>query len=113
MRDHNRRASGKQSTEVILDCSFGFRIQRTSCLIENQYWWVVVNRPCNRDALLLTARERQARFSDFSFITERQPHDEVVSSGSLRGCKNAIDVRLRIAEGNISGDRVVEHVILL
>src|SRR5215471_504127 len=113
MRDHNRRASSKQSGKVILDRAFGFGIQRARCLVKDQHRWIVIDRSRDGDALFLTAGEGKTAFSNLCLITKRQTHDELVSGGSLASCKQAINIRLRVAKRNIPRDRIVKHVIFL
>src|SRR5262245_52358110 len=98
MRNHYSRASSEESGKVVLDRAFGFRIQRARCLVKDQHGWIVIDRSRDSDALLLAAGQGKTALSNLCLITERQTHDELVSGGSLGSCKEAINVRLRIAK---------------
>src|SRR6266481_8034960 len=98
MRNYNRRAAGQQSSEVVLDRAFGFCIECARCLVKDQHRWIVIDRSCDSYALLLTAGQGKTRFSNLCLIPEGQAHDELVGGGSLGSCKNATNVRLRIAK---------------
>ncbi len=56
---------------------------------------IVVDRPRDRDALLLTAGKREARFADLRFVAQGQAHDEIVRAGRLRRGQDAIEIGLR------------------
>src|SRR5205823_14711258 len=73
----------------------------------------LLNGTRNRDALLLSTRDRETRFADFRLITHRQPHDEVMRGGGLSRSENTIQIRFRITERNVACDRLVKHVVFL
>src|SRR5438132_3610026 len=101
MRNCDGRASGHNAAEIILDRPLRFRIERAGCFVENKNRWIVINGTRNRDALLLSTRDRETRFTDFRLITHGETHDEIICPGGWRRSENTTQIRFRIAERKV------------
>jgi hypothetical protein len=112
--DHDRRAPAHQLFERRLDQPLGLGVERRGGLVEDQYRRVLEDRPGDRDALPLAARQPDAALADDGGEALRLLPDEVES---IRRESRALDLsgrRIRHrAIGNVGGDRVVEEHDLL
>ena len=64
VRDHQDGAAGGERLQRLLNSCFGRRVDGRDRFVENQDGRILQERPGNRKALPLTARERGATFGD-------------------------------------------------
>ena len=113
MRDRDRRPPLREPLERLLHEPLGLRIERGGRLVEHEDRRVAEDRPRDRDALLLAAREAVAALAD----------DRVVASGSVEisswiwAARAASSISSSVASGfakrRLSRTRRMEEVRLL
>src|SRR5437773_400567 len=113
MSNHQRGAARHESPHIALDGTLRFGVQSAGRLVEDQNGWIAVNGARNGDALFLAAGKSEAGFTAAGLVSQRQPGDEIMGVGHLRGAEHAIKVGLRVAKGDVTNERVGEHKIVL
>src|SRR5690348_1750877 len=113
MRDHERRPSGSQATETVLNHLLAFAVETRRRLVENQDARVCQNRARDRHALALTARQLDASLPDNRVVAVRELLDELVAVRDAAGLFDFLDGRARTRVADILGDRAVEEEVLL
>lgn len=68
MRDDNYGPVGGDIVECLLDDTFSCRVQGACCFVQQKYSWVGYNASCDREALLLPAREHGSSLADMRII---------------------------------------------
>lgn len=84
MRNDDRGAFRHQFVERMLHDGFGNGVQRTGGFVKDQNGRIVQNGPCDRNALFLSAGQRNAVFADLGFEPVGQVADKLVSVRHLR-----------------------------
>ena len=83
MSDDKRCPSASEPFQRVQNGSFGFHVNGTGWLIQNQNGRVLQERPRNRNALAFAAGKAHAAFANNCFITAWQAENEIVRIGSL------------------------------
>ena len=120
-RAHRRQAVGDddggaafhQPLHRLLDQRLRFRIEAGCCLVEDQHRGIREERPRQRHALTLAARELHAPFADQRLVAARQAFDEVMCVGELRRGDDLLHRGARTGIGDVLGERAVEQDRLL
>src|SRR5690349_8381314 len=60
--DHQRGPMLHHALDRLLDQLFGLGVDRTRCLVEDQYLWIKCQGTCERDQLLLSDRQTGTSF---------------------------------------------------
>lgn len=110
--DENR-SSPEQPVYPFLHRALRFGVESARRLVHEQHAWTSVHCPRDRQPLLLSGRQPQPRVADAGAVAERQPLDEVGGVGDRGGLSNPVEVRVRLAEGDVLGDGRVEQIRLL
>ena len=71
MRDYDHRTVLHQVLQGFLHQPLGLRIQMRRRFVQNQNRSILQQRPCDRQALPLSARELHAALADHGFIAVR------------------------------------------
>src|SRR5215472_8830482 len=111
--DDYEGAAGGDAPHILLDDALAFVIERARRLVEYQNPRIGQQRPRNRYALALAARERGAALADDRVVCLRQLEDELVGSGELGGGDHPAHRNARIGQRNVLAHRAVEQNILL
>ncbi len=85
VRDDDGGAGRHQRLERLLHGALAFRVERTGGLVEQQDRRVLEDRPRDRDALALAAREPRATLAEEGVVALRQTADELIGRGRARG----------------------------
>ena len=91
VRDDDRRPAAHRLGEAGPDLGLGRRVDRGGRVVEDQDAGVDDERPCDREPLSLTARERDAALADHRVVALRQLLDELVrlrSRAARRTCSS-------------------------
>ena len=107
--DHQRRPVSRYLPESDLNFPFGAGVERRGGLVEHQDAGALENRPGDRHALLLAARELEPAFADHRLVAVRHRHDLVVDRGCARGRLDLGRRRVGSAVGDIVIDGIVEQ----
>src|SRR5262245_13110298 len=111
--NHERSAPLEQMIAVLLHGAFRFGVEGAGRFIEDENWGPVVNGPRDRDSLALATRESDPRLADPGVVAHRQPLDELAGIGDLGRPRDVLELRFFLAEPDVSGDGVVEEMVLL
>ena len=109
MCNHQRRASGHQRPERILNERFALRVERACRFVQDQNRRVLQNRARDRHPLALSARQLHPALADERLVPLRQRLDEF---RSVRQPGRPAHVRLggaRASDADVVGDRAMEH----
>src|SRR5258708_6710787 len=113
VRDDEDGAALHDLAHVVVDDFFALVVECAGRLVEDQDARVADQRPCDRDALALPARQRAAAFADHGVVTVGQFQDEIVSPRKTRGGDHVLARHPRIGERDIvAHGRVEQHVVL-
>ena len=113
MRQDQGRAALRQPVEPALDDRLVLGIDRGQGLVEDQDRRIAQQRPGDRQALALAARQIDAALADQRLVAVRQLQDEVMRVGVARGGFELGLGRIRLAEAQILLDRAVEQIGVL
>ena len=92
-----------------LDVMFGLAVECAGCFVQQQDWRVLQQRACDPDALLFSAGQLQATFTNTGVILFGQGHDEVVDLGIPRSLDDLV-MRGKFAPiGDVVIDRIIEQ----
>ena len=80
-------------------------VDRTRGVVEHEHRWVDEQRPGDRQALALPARQCVAALTDDRGVAVWEPHDELVRVGGLGGFDDLLDRRRRLSVGDVVPDR--------
>src|SRR5919205_505517 len=100
-------------TERRLHGALGLGVQRAGRLVEDEHRRVAQDRPRDRDALLLAAREPVAALADHGVVAVGQRGDERVDLRRARRGLELLVARVGLGEAQVVADRRVEQVRLL
>src|SRR5262245_50280376 len=92
---------------------FGFRVERSSRLVEQDDRRIFYERTCNGDPLPLPPRQLQAVFADRGIVSARACQDEIVGIGRPRSSDDLVLAGTGSAESNVFPDRTAEQKHLL
>ena len=84
VRDDDGGAADHGRFQRLLHQAFGFGVQRTGCLVEQQQRRVFQQRAGDRDALALAAGQAHATLAEERFVAVRQALDEFVGGRHFR-----------------------------
>src|SRR6056297_3233910 len=76
--DDDRGSSNHQLAQLVLDLSFGRRVETRGAIVEDQQAWILENRPRDRDALLLAAGESDSVLANDRLVAVGKLRDEVI-----------------------------------
>ena len=109
VRDDKRSPVHHQFRQRILDEQLGLGVERRRGLVEHQNRGVLQQRPRNRQALPLAARQPLPALADHRVVSVRQRQDEFV--GVRRPCRgrDLLDARIGRSVRDVAGNRVVEQ----
>lgn len=71
MSDNKRGSRAQEQFQTLLDRLFALAVEVAGCLVENEYFWIGENGPCDRDPLTLSTAEFEASFSDTRLVSAR------------------------------------------
>ena len=100
---------GEQAVDGGGDAGLRRDVYRGRRLVEDQDERVLQQRPCDRDALPLAARERRPARADLGVEPPWQPGDQVVQLGARRRGTHRRLVRPRRRVADVVGDRPGEE----
>ena len=88
-------------------------VDRAGGVVEDEHGRVDQQRPGDRHALALAARERVAAFADDGVVAVGEAHDELVGIGGLGRRDDLLHCRPRLAVGDVvpDGDREQERLV--
>lgn len=110
--DDDRRLSLHERLERFLYLFLGDIIQSARRLIEYEYLRILQKESCDRESLLLSARELESSFSDDSLESFCEGEDEFCG-GFFEGCTELSLCRIWPCEEEIFSDRQIEEAIIL
>ena len=113
VRDRDRRPPLGEPLERLLHRALGLRVERRGRLVEDEDRRVAQDRPRDRDALLLAAREAVAALADDRVVALGQRGDQLVDLRRARGLLDLLVGRLRAREAEVVAHGRVEEVRLL
>ncbi len=108
MREDQRRATGRQTVDRLLNRRLVFRVDRGESLVEDQDRRVAQQGAGDRQALALAAGEQHTALADHRGVTLRQSRDELVRVGVARRGFDFRVVGVGPAEPEVLLDRAVE-----
>ena len=111
--DHDDRLLFCQRLDRPHQIIFVLRIHIGGGFVEENDRRVLHHCPRNGNALLFSAGEAGAAFSDHCFVPIRQYLDKVVAAGLLRRLDHFLHRRIRLSETDIVGNSIVEKVDIL
>src|SRR6266568_3576988 len=109
VRDHHHGASGHQILQRRLHQRLRLAIERGSGFVQDQNGSIFQQRARNRDPLTLASRKPHPFFTNYSFVTGRQLHDEVMRQRSSRRGFYFFLRDAWLPVGNIVAQRVIEQ----
>ena len=93
--DHESCAVLEQGAEGCVDLLFDVDVDRAGRVVEDEDRRVEEQRPRDRHALALAARERVAALTDDRVVAVGEPHDELVGVRGLRGRLDGLEGGVR------------------
>ena len=111
--DRDRRTPLGKTLERLLDEPFGLRVERRGGLVEHEDRRVPQDRPRNRHALPLAAREPVSALADDGVVPVRERCNELVDLCCPRRLLDLLVTRLRLRKAKVLAHRRMEEVGLL
>lgn len=113
VRDHQHGAAPAQSGQGVLHQRLILGIDAGRGFVQQQDRRVLEQRPGNRQALALSARQPRAALTDAGLIAVRQRHDERVRAGRPRGAFQLRGAGVGPRQAQVVGNGAVEqeHVL--
>src|SRR4051794_27692967 len=102
-------ALAHQSCTRVLDQPFALAVQRTGGFVQNQNTWIDQERPRDRDALTLPARQLRPAFAEERVIPFRQLGHELLNVRCASDCKELVIGSIRVAVKYILAHRAGEE----
>lgn len=90
-----------QSGDRLLDQYLILRVEGCGCLVQQDDGRILQKRPCNRNALLLTAGECRAALSHDGLVAIGQSHDEVVAGRRFRRFHDLLHGGIRLSHTDV------------
>ncbi len=113
VREDQGRASRRQAVDRLLDHRLVLRVHRGERFVENEDRRIPQQRPGDRQALALAARQQDPALADHRVVTLRQQRDELVRIGVARRRLDLVAGGVGLAEPQILFDGAVEQVGVL
>ena len=113
VREDQGRASCRQAVDRLLDHRLVLRVHRGERFVENEDRRIPQQRPGDRQALALAARQQDPALADHRVVTLRQQRDELVRIGVARRRLDLVARGVGLAEPQILFDGAVEQVGVL
>src|SRR5881628_3487270 len=104
-----RAYSGDRLCQRLLALAIEIRVG----LVEDDQEWLSVQCACQRDALTLSAGERDAVLADPGVVALRQPYDQLVDAGLLGGADDRLWIGIGFEAPDILRDCPVEQLDVL
>src|ERR1700704_6723495 len=92
---------------------FGFRIERSGCLVEQDDRRILDQGARDGDPLALAARELEPMFTDHRVVTGRECRDEIVRMCSPCGGRDFGRAGVWLSEGDVVAHRSAEQEYVL
>src|SRR6266853_6842921 len=108
VRNHKRGPPAHQVAQPLLDQRFRFRIEARSSFIKNKNARVGKNRPCNRNALLLSARKLHAAFADNGVVLFLERFREFIDARDAASRHDFFFAGLRPSKRHVLPNRPVK-----
>ena len=113
VRDRDHRPALREPLERGLHRALGLRVERRGGLVEDEDRGIAQDRPRDRDALLLAAREPVAALADDGLVALGERGDQVVDLPGAGGLLDLVVRRVGPGEAEVLPHRGVEQVRLL
>src|SRR5262252_4075258 len=109
VRDDERRAVPRQTTDRFLNQLFAQRVHRRGRLVQNQNPGITEDGARNRDSLALTDGEMRAPLADVGIVRIGPAQNEDVRVRKPRGCHDVVKARVGPAIADVVTDRPAEQ----
>ena len=113
MRDHQAGPPGHQPIERLAHSRLALHVEAGHRLVQHQHRGIADERPGDRDALALPARERSSPLADLGVVTVLHLANELVGVGGRGGGHDLLHARLGVAVGDVLPDGGSEQDRLL
>ena len=103
----------RDAAQVSADDRLAFRIQRACRLVQDENARIGDERPRDRQTLLLSARQVAGVLFQHGVEAARQPLDEFVGAGQLRGPHHLSEAGVALGAGDVFAHRAAKQEIIL
>ena len=111
--DEQCGAAGEQPAQRVVDVLLDRGVDRRGRVVEHEHLRIADERPCERNALALAARQGEAVLADDGAVTLGQVFDELVRLGRASGGLDLFVGGVGLAERDVRPDAVGEQEAVL